>query len=110
MPSTKLAALTSSITAPARQILATLPKKLKPAPAQADHFTTFEAGEAKVRQSKRTYYLGANGRVSQRKHLVGEVVATVRAFTTDHARFLLTEEAGRVEDRCYRQPFIGKAV
>ena len=109
MPSTQLAVLTSSITAPARQILATLPKRLKPATEQTNHFIRLQAGEAVVvRQSKRTYYLGANGRVSQRKHLVGQVVATVRAFTTDHARFLFT--AARVEDLCYKKPFIGKAV
>lgn len=35
--------------------------------------------------STRTYYLGANGRVSQRKQLVGEIVATVRAQNTYEA-------------------------
>lgn len=33
-------------------------------------------------KSKRTYYVGFNGRVSQRKQLVGEVHATTRAVDT----------------------------
>ena len=112
MPSTQLAALTHDITAPARQILATLPKK------QATHKAIFgavtgrcssitpnHAQVPKSAQSKRTYYLGANGRVSQRKHLVGVVVATVRAFTTDHARFLFTEAGVSIGPK----PFIGEA-
>ena len=107
MPTKQLALITNTITAPAREILAT---KLAPAAKLADHFTTFKGGEAVVHHSKRTYYLGTNGRVSQREHLVGQVAATVRAFTTDHARFLFTEEAGKVEDLCYAKPFIGKAV
>lgn len=53
--------------------------------------------------NKRTYYLGACGRVSQRKHLVGEIIATVRACNTEQARFLFTE-AQVVEVK----PFIGK--
>lgn len=92
---------------PARNVLATLPRLVATArntgktstvdtfrgvPVESlPAFTTFENGECKVRQSKRTYYLGMNGRVSQRKRLVGEVAATVRAFTTDHARFQFSE-------------------
>lgn len=59
--------------------------------------------------SKRTYYLGTNGRVSQRKHLVGELLATVRACSTDHARYLFAE--ARLERKfpfSTPKPYIGE--
>lgn len=64
-----------------------------------------------MKPSTRTYYLGANGRVSQRKQLVGEVIATVRAYTTDHARYKFADYSAR---RNYPvgtpRPYIGKPV
>lgn len=66
----------------------------------------------KTNPSSRTYYLGTHGRVSQRKQLVGEVLATVRAYTTDHARYqfkLKFYELRKVEGHL-PEPFIGKAT
>lgn len=66
----------------------------------------------KTNPSSRTYYLGTHGRVSQRKQLVGEVLATVRAYTTDHARYqfkLKFYELRKVESHL-PEPFIGKAT
>ena len=61
--------------------------------------------------STRTYYLGSNGRVSQRKALVGEVVATVRASTTDQARFLFSDyDAMKSYPVQVPKPFIGQPV
>lgn len=37
--------------------------------------------------NERTYYLGLDGRVSQRKHLVGMVIATTRANYTAEAAY-----------------------
>lgn len=66
--------------------------------------------EAFTYKNHRTYYLGANGRVSQRKQLVGDLIATVRACTTDHARFLFTEEVrkGQKPFQLCPKPYIGK--
>lgn len=59
--------------------------------------------------SKRTYYLGKCGRVSQRKHLVGELVATVRACNTDQARYLFSQyEAMRSYPVSVPKPYIGE--
>lgn len=41
--------------------------------------------------NERTYYLGQNGRVSQRRQLVGEVLATIRATSTPEAVNLFRE-------------------
>jgi hypothetical protein len=61
--------------------------------------------------SVRTYYLGVNGRVSQRKRLVGEVLATVRAYSTDHARFRFDDaRQNRALPISVPKPFIGEAV
>lgn len=61
--------------------------------------------------SKRTYYLGRCGRVSQRKQLVGELVATVRACNTDQARYLFSAyETMRTYPVSVPKPFIGKPV
>lgn len=69
------------------------------------------ADKANQKPSTRTYYLGANGRVSQRKQLVGEVIATVRAYTTDNARYKFSDYTTR---RSYPsgtpKPYIGKPV
>lgn len=46
------------------------------------------------RYSKRTYYLGAGGRVSQRRELVGTVVRVVRAEDTAEAEFLFMRGGG----------------
>lgn len=62
--------------------------------------------------SMRTYYLGSNSRVSQRKQLVGEIVATVRACSTDHARYLFTNALAHIQVQAeiiLRKPFIGPA-
>lgn len=81
------------------------------APARRIAEITNTKPEAFTYKNHRTYYLGANGRVSQRKQLVGEIIATVRACTTDHARFLFTEAR---QDRKLPigtpKPFIGEAV
>lgn len=63
-----------------------------------------------ARPSQRTYYLGINGRVSQRKHLVGELVATVRACSTDHARYLFTNALATIQvqsEKIVVRPYIG---
>lgn len=76
----------SHILAPAREILAT---KLAPSNKRQSHVSIY--GDNIVEQttepgSTRTYYLGLMGKVSQRKKLVGEVVATTRASSTLEAK------------------------
>lgn len=93
------------IVRPAQQVVANLPTKHTKTPIEQLHELV------KMNPSKRTYYLGKCGRVSQRKQLVGEVIATVRAFTTDHARYLFSDyETMRTYPVSVPKPFIGEAV
>jgi hypothetical protein len=93
------------IVRPAQQVVANLPIKHTKTPIEQLHELI------KMNPSKRTYYLGKCGRVSQRKQLVGEVIATVRAFTTDHARYLFSDyETMRTYHVSVPKPFIGEAV
>ena len=78
-------------------------------PATAAKLAELVAHYAKP--SKRTYYLGRCGRVSQRRHLVGEVIATVRACNTDQARYLFSNyETMRTYPARVPKPFIGEPV
>jgi len=93
------------IVRPAQQIVSNLPTKHIKTPIEQLHELI------KINPSKRTYYLGKCGRVSQRKQLVGEIIATVRAFTTDHARYLFSDyETMRTYPVSVPKPFIGEAV
>lgn len=84
---------------------------LAPAVQIARNIKPLVTKPAFVKPSTRTYYLGANGRVSQRRHLVGEVIATVRAHSTDQARFLFSDyEVRRSYPSGTPKPFIGEAV
>lgn len=60
--------------------------------------------------SVRTYYIGTNGRVSQRKRLVGEVVATVRAYTTDHARYRFEQAYNSTLCTLCSRPHVGETI
>lgn len=65
-----------------------------------------------AKPSSRTYYLGTNGRVSQRKRLVGEVLATVRAYSTNMAWSLFKKayyNLRKVEPNM-PEPFIGQST
>ena len=104
----------ADLAAPARRVVDSLPTKhtvtdiTSPATAAAIEQAF---GKAMV-PSTRTYYLGTNGRVSQRKQLVGEVLATTRAYTTNMAWSQFKRqfyELLKVE-RNLPEPFIGKAT
>lgn len=98
-------ALVSDLLAPARRVVASLPTKHTvtdiTSPATAASLAELE--KQFKQPSKRTYYLGANGRVSQRKQLVGEIVAMVRATTTLQAQIKFNDEI--LHGACY-----GKSV
>ena len=50
--------------------------------------------------------------MSQRKHLVGELLATCRAQTTDHARWIFTQKFSelRAVEASLPKPYVGKLV
>ncbi len=105
MTTAELANFIAPYLGPVRKVVANLPVKHTKTPIEQLHELI------KVNPSKRTYYLGKCGRVSQRKQLVGEVIATVRAFTTDHARYLFSDyETMRTYPVSVPKPFIGEAV
>jgi len=113
MTTTELASYIAPFLAPAKRIVDALPTKHTvtdfTSPATAASLAELVAHYAKP--SKRTYYLGACGRVSQRKQLVGEIIATVRACNTDQARFLFSDyQVRRTYPISTPKPFIGKPV
>lgn len=113
MTTAELANYITPFLGPAREVVAHLPVKHTvediTSPATKASLAALEAKFAAP--SKRTYYLGRCGRVSQRKQLVGELVATVRACNTDQARYLFSAyETMRTYPVSVPKPFIGKPV
>jgi hypothetical protein len=104
----------ADLAAPARRVVDSLPTKHTvtdfTSPATAASLAELEQKFSKP--STRTYYLGTNGRVSQRKQLVGEVLATTRAYTTNMAwsQFKRNFYDLRKVERNLPEPFIGKAT
>ena len=102
---------------PIANIMANLPKlslQIKPTtPSVATEPMTMQEIAQSIHaavppgKSKRTYYLGFNGRVSQRKHLVGEVHATVRAHDTLEALSILLDGFEAKSVNCYVAPHVG---
>ena len=101
MTTAELANYIAPFLAPAKRIVDALPTKHTvtdfTSPATAAKLEGFERRLA--RPSTRTYYLGANGRVSQRPKLVGEIVAMVRATTTLQAQIKFNDEI--LHGACY---------
>ena len=106
-----LATLTriAPILAPVRQLVRNLPVRrpsLNVTTGRVEDITSpatkaaLEVIEQKLaRPSKRTYYLGENGRVSQRPKLVGKIIAFTRATNTTEAAIAFTAEL--LKGACY---------